>query len=177
MLGQHIPSGRLRQADIKRRSRHPRPQLFSHQAYVQSLQFLSLVSLASTSTVRVTAAESCRVFVINMRVSRQHCFLALAAAVLVSASFSSAARGRMLLASESPVNSDTVNSILSKGIKIFTFGQNTEIPPPILQGATDLASFSTPFQPSDSYNTKPATILFQCRAVGNQIWTASEYSA
>ena len=142
------------------------------------VEFLSAASVACVARVYLYRSRHCsRVFVIKMRVTREHCFLAFAAAVLVSTNFSSAARGRMLLASESPVNSDTINSILSKGIKIFTFGQNTEIPPPILQGATDLASFSTPFQPSDSYNTKPATILFQCRAVGNQIWTASECSA
>ena len=104
----------------------------------------------------------------------QHCFISLAAVLILSAALPGAASGRMLMASESPTSSDTINSILSKGIKVLTFGQNTEIPPPILQGATDLASFDTPFQPSNGYSTQSSTILFQCRAVGNQIYTASE---
>ena len=114
--------------------------------------------------------------VINMqRLSVQQCVLVITWALLLSATFSGAARGRLLLASESPVTSDIINSILSKGVKIFTFGQNTEIPPPILQGAADVGSFfTTPFTPSSGYNTKASTILFQCRAVGNQIYTASE---
>nr|QOL01269.1 putative extracellular protein TR9_072 [Trebouxia lynnae] len=103
----------------------------------------------------------------------QHCFISLAAVLILSAALPGAASGRMLMASESPTSSDTINSILSKGIKVLTFGQNTEIPPPILQGATDLASFDTPFQPSNGYSTQSSTILFQCRAVGNQIYTAN----
>ena len=112
-----------------------------------------------------------------MRFSVQHGVLVLAVVLLVSSCLADASRGRKLLASESPVNSDTINSILSKGVKIITFGQNTEVPPPILQGATDLASFSTPFQPSNAHNTQASTILFQCRAVGNQIYTVSECAA
>lgn len=123
---------------------------------------------------QATAVLPSQTRVITLRFSMQRCLLAAVAVVLLSASCSNAARGRLLLSSESPVNSDTINSILSKGIKIFTFGQNTEIPPPILQGASDLGSFSTPFQPSNGYNTKSSTILFQCRAVGNQIYTVSK---
>lgn len=103
----------------------------------------------------------------------QQCFI-LAVVLMLRATLSGAASGRMLMATEAPTTSDVINSILSKGIKIFTFGQKTEIPPPVLQGATDLASFDTPFQPSSGYSTKSSTILFQCRAVGNQIYTASE---
>ena len=95
----------------------------------------------------------------------QHCLVALAAALLISASISNATRSRLLLSSESPPDSVIINSILSKGDTVFSFGEKTQIPPPILTGATDLASFSTPSQPSSNYMTESSTILFACRAV------------
>ena len=106
--------------------------------------------------------------------SRAHVWLMVAIAATACISGGSCARQ---LLSVSPPNSDIINSILSKGVKVFTFGQNTQIPPPTLQGAVDLASFGTPFQPSQKYSTESAsTILFACRAVGNQIYTASKYT-
>lgn len=106
-------------------------------------------------------------------ISMQHCLVVLAAALLFSASATSATRSRLLLSSGSPPNSGIINSILSKGIKVFSFGEKTQIPPPILIGATDLASFSTPSQPSSGYTSQSSTILFACRAVGNQIYTTN----
>lgn len=103
----------------------------------------------------------------------QQCLI-FAVVLVLRATPSGAASERMLMATEAPTSSDIINSILSKDFKIFTFGQKTEIPPPVLQEATDLASFDTPFQPSSGYSTKSSTILFQCRAVGNQVYTASE---
>ncbi|KAL3141927.1 hypothetical protein ABBQ32_004579 [Trebouxia sp. C0010 RCD-2024] len=106
-------------------------------------------------------------------ISMPHCLVVLAAALLISASATSASRSRWLLSTGSPPDSGIIDSILSKGVKLFSFGEKTEIPPPILLGASDLASFSTPSQPSSGYMSQPSTILFACRAVGNQIYTTN----
>ena len=110
-------------------------------------------------------------------IGMQHCLLVLAAAMLISASATSATRSRLLLSSGSPPNSGVIDSILSKGVAVFSFGEKTQIPPPILIGAADLASFSTPAQPSSGYLSQSSTILFACRAVGNQIYTTSRMHA
>ena len=110
-------------------------------------------------------------------ISMQHCLVVLAAALLLSASATSATRSRSLLSSGSPPDSSIINSILAKGVKVFSFGEKTEVPPPILIGASDLGSFSTPSQPSSGYMSQPSTILFACRAVGNQIYTTSKMPA
>ncbi|DBB13189.1 TPA: hypothetical protein ACH3X3_004937 [Trebouxia sp. C0006] len=62
---------------------------------------------------------------------------------------------------------------------VFSFGEKTQVPVPILNGAADVGSFSTPVAPSNNRNTNTSTILFACRAVGNQIYTtnASDSSA
>ncbi|KAA6429474.1 MAG: hypothetical protein FRX49_00867 [Trebouxia sp. A1-2] len=111
--------------------------------------------------------------------SSQRYLMATLAVLLVSASISGATRGRLLLSSESPPNSQTINSILSKNVMVFSFGEKTQVPVPILNGAADVGSFSTPVAPSSNSNTGTSTILFACRAVGNQIYTtnASDSSA
>ena len=93
--------------------------------------------------------------------------------LLVSAGFGGAARQRLLLSSETPPSSAIINSILSKGITLFSFGEKTQVPVPILTGAVDVGAFSTLATPSSGFNTKSSTILFACRAVGNQIYTTS----
>lgn len=110
-------------------------------------------------------------------ISMQHCLVVLAAALLSSASAISATRSRLLLSSGSPPSSGIIDSILSKGVAVFSFGEKTQVPPPILIGATDLASFSTPSKPSSGYLSQSSTILFACRAVGNQIYTTSKMHA
>ncbi|DBA71866.1 hypothetical protein WJX79_007937 [Trebouxia sp. C0005] len=111
--------------------------------------------------------------------SQQQYLMGILAVLLVSASTSGATRNRLLLSSESPPNSQTINSILSKNVMVFTFGEKTQVPVPILNGAADVGAFSTPVAPSSNRNTETSTILFACRAVGNQIYTtnASDSSA
>ncbi|KAA6421255.1 MAG: hypothetical protein FRX49_08741 [Trebouxia sp. A1-2] len=105
--------------------------------------------------------------------SQQQYLMAILAVLLVSASTSGATRNRLLLSSESPPNSQTINSILSKNVMVFTFGEKTQVPVPILNGAADVGAFSTPVAPSSNRNTETSTILFACRAVGNQIYTTT----
>jgi len=109
----------------------------------------------------------------NCAMSQQQYLMAILAVLLVSASISGATRNRLLLSSESPPNSQTINSILSKNVMVFSFGEKTQVPVPILNGAADVGSFSTPVAPSSNRNTDTSTILFACRAVGNQIYTTS----
>lgn len=105
--------------------------------------------------------------------SQQQYLMAILAVLLVTASISGATRNRLLLSSESPPISQTINSILSKNVLVFSFGEKTQVPVPILNGAADVGSFSTPVAPSSNRNTDTSTILFACRAVGNQIYTTS----
>ena len=103
-------------------------------------------------------------------INMQHCLLTFAAVAVLAA----AVDGRILLASGAPAASPIINSILSKGITLFSFGEKTQVPVPILTGAADVGSFGLPSTPSNNYDSKQNAILFQCRAVGNQIYTTSE---
>ncbi len=109
----------------------------------------------------------------NCAMSQQQYLMTILAFLFVSASISGATRNRLLLSSESPPISQTINSILSKNVMVFSFGEKTQVPVPILNGAADVGSFSTPVAPSSNLNTQTSTILFACRAVGNQIYTTS----
>ena len=115
---------------------------------------------------RVRAVHSANILV--KRVLRQDCamsqqqyLMAILAVLLVSASISGATRNRLLLSSESPPVSQAINSILSKNVMIFSFGEKTQVPVPILNGAADVGSFSTPVAPSSNRNTDTSTILFR----------------
>ena len=139
---------------------HSSDLLSSHHACVPSIQLHSRETRASS--------RHC-----NRAMSQQQYLMATLAVLLVSASISGATRNRLLLSSQSPPNSQTINSILSKNVIVFSFGEKTQVPVPILNGAADIGSFSTPVAPSSDRNTETSTILFACRAVGNQIYTSS----
>ena len=128
---------------------------------------LSSSHRASCGTSRHLAAMSRSSYV-------QRCLLAFVALSLLSAAQSDAVSLRSLLASGAPPSSSIISSILSKGVTLFSFGEKTQVSPPILNGAVDTGAFSTAAAPSNGYNTKSNAILFQCRAVGNQIYTTSK---